>query len=115
MKYVIRGNVRTGKLHSGNYPSGKCPFEELSVRGTAFGELSFRKLSVGELTVGKMSLGNCPSGKSPLGKCPSWNCSNTYINTPKCQYQSKFRIILSLPHIRLNLNLYRKTHWKSWK
>ena len=33
-KYVIRGNVHSGKCHLGNCPSGKCLFWELSVRGT---------------------------------------------------------------------------------
>ena len=64
MKYVIRGNVRSGKCYSGNCPSGKCPF----------GELSFGELSVGKLSVEEMSSGNCPSAKSPSGKCPSGNC-----------------------------------------
>ena len=34
MKYVVRGNVRSGKCHSRNYSSGKCPFGELTVRET---------------------------------------------------------------------------------
>ena len=34
MKYEIRGNVRSEKCHSGNNMSAKCPFGELSIRGT---------------------------------------------------------------------------------
>ena len=29
--YVIQGNVRLGKCDSGNFPTGKCLLEELSV------------------------------------------------------------------------------------
>ena len=52
MKYVIRGNV-----HSGKYPSG---------------EMSFGELSVGEMSVrGMIHSGNCLSGNCPSGSCPS--------------------------------------------
>ena len=44
----IRGNVRSGKFHSGNSPLGKCPFGEMSVWGI-------------------VRSGNCPLPHSTLG------------------------------------------------
>ena len=58
----IRENVHLMKCHSGNCPTRKCSFGDLSVWGTLL-----RRTVHGETVRREMYLGNCPSGKNPLG------------------------------------------------
>ena len=57
--------------------SGKCPVEEMSVRGNVL---------VGKCPVGEVSFGEVSgrvivrSGKCPSGKCQSGNCPHTIYN-----------------------------------
>ena len=57
MKYVIRGNVHSGKCSVwGNVRSGSFRRGNVCLRNCPFGKLFTRELSAGELSVGKVPL-----------------------------------------------------------
>ena len=55
--------------------SGKCPVEEVSVRGNVL---------VGKCPVGEMSVGEVSVGELSSGKCQSGNCPHTF--SPWCHF-----------------------------
>ena len=72
MKYMIRGNILSGKCQLRNCPSGKCSFGEFSVCGTALRATIRRRNVFGELSVGEMSVGEKSVGEMSIRE-PSWN------------------------------------------